>query len=258
MDKQKPTLQTVDRALELIDIMACSSDKMSVIEISKALGITRTGAYTLLNSLMKHNFVEKDPSSNKYFIGYKFLELGACYRHQYPFVLAAERGIYSLSRKWKHQINLSIYKQPCLTVLLLIKAPEETQRNTQRVVLPAYITAGGKLLLAYLPEEELKETLKNIELRQFAKNTITDKNQLMNELTEIRQQGYAVEREESRNLRGCIATPIRDMSGEIIASLSMTMMLDRMDDHFDQFLEDLLNTGREISQEVGFNPYQQQ
>jgi len=108
MNKEKPTLQTVERALELIDIMAHSPNKMSVMEISTALGVTRTGAYNLLNALMKYNFAEKDPATNKYSIGYAFMELADLYRRQYPFLFAAERGFYMLSRKRKDQDRKSV------------------------------------------------------------------------------------------------------------------------------------------------------
>lgn len=256
MDKQKPTLQTVDRALELIDLMASSSEKMSVIEISKALNVTRTGAYNLLNSLMARNFIEKDTSSNKYHIGYRFLELGSYYRYQYPFVLAAERGIYTLSRKWKHQINLSIYKSPCFVVFLLTKASEGFQRAAQRVVLPAYTTASGKLLMSHLPQEQLLEDLAQTELKKYARGTITDREQLLASLAEIREAGYSVEREESNNQRGCIACPILDISGETVAAVSMFIPLDDMEENFAQYLDGIQGVCVDISMELGYNPYQ--
>ncbi|NLJ34167.1 MAG: IclR family transcriptional regulator [Firmicutes bacterium] len=252
--KQKATLQTVDRALELLNIMASNGEKMSVMDISKVLGITRTGAYTLLNSLLAQHFVEKDPSTNKYYIGFRFLELGSLYRYQYPFVLAAERGIYALSRRWKHQINLTIYKPICIALLLLTKASEEVPRAT-RVVLPAYVTAGGKLLLSQLPEKELLEAIEKTELRKFARNTITDKDKLLQNIEEIRKQGYSVEREETNHQKGCIAGPIRDMSGEVVAAISMSMPVTDLDENFDQYLGDLLGTCSDISMKLGYNPF---
>ncbi len=253
--KAKASLQTVDRALQLIDIMAHSSNKMSVVEISKILGVTRTGAYNLLNSLMKYNFVEKDPISNKYSIGYAFMELSICYRRQYPFLFAAERGIYVLSRKYRHQINLTIYKRPGVALLLMVKSPEDIQKDMQRVALPAYVTGGGKLLMAYLPEEELEEDLAQMELQPFAKNTITDKAALRQAFAQIRENGYATEEEENFGMRGCIAFPIRDISGKVIAAISMALPLEEMKAHFDTFIADVRNAAIHVSQELGYDPY---
>lgn len=254
--KEKLTLQTVDRALELIEILARSSDKMSVVEISKALGIARTAVYSLLNSLMARNFIEKDPVTNKYFLGYKFVELGTYYRYQYPFIFSAERGIYALSRKWPHQINLSILKPGCVLLFLVIKAPESTPRTTHRSVLPAYTSASGKLLLAHLSPQELAATLDSVELKKYAKNTIVNRQELMDNLEEIRRLGYSLEQEESVNQRSCVAAPIRDVSGTVIATISMTMPMADYQNNLEQCIEDVMNAGQSISMELGYNPYQ--
>lgn len=256
MNKEKPTLQTVERALELIDIMAHSPNKMSVMEISTALGVTRTGAYNLLNALMKYNFAEKDPATNKYSIGYAFMELADLYRRQYPFLFAAERGFYMLSRKRKDQINITVYKRPGIALILRVKAPEEIQKSNQQIVFPAYITSGGKMLLASLPEKTLEEDLAQMELKRFAKNTITDKDELRKALEQIRQQGYATEREENFGMRGCVAAPIMNMAGEVIAAISIVVPLQTFDEHFQEYLSDVQDAAMQISQELGYNPYQ--
>ena len=254
--KEKPTLQTVERALELIDLMAHSPNKMSVVEISNALGVTRTGAYNLLNALLKYNYAEKDASTNKYSIGYAFMELADLYRRQYSFLFAAERGLYTLSRKCKEQINITVYKRPGIALLLRIKSPEDIRKASQQISFPAYITSGGKLLLANLPEQTLEEDLSQMELKRFAKNTITDKDVLREELTKIRAQGYATEREENYGQRGCVAAPIRDMAGTVIAAISMVLPLQSFDERFEENLTDVQDTAMQISQELGYNPYQ--
>ena len=254
MEKPKLTLSTVDRALELADILA-HNNKMSAIEISNALGINRTGAYALLNSMMRNNFVEKDTASGKYSLGYKFLELGSYYRYQYPFVTAAERGIYSISRKYKCQINLIVYKSPCTALLLLIKAPEDRIRSAQSVTRPAHITAGGKLLMAYLPQEKLEREINYIDFVQYARNTIMDRETLLKRIEEIRSKGYSIEIEEGINQTGCVAAPIRTMSGDVIASISLMMSAEEMKKNINEYLEVILNTAKDISIELGYNPY---
>lgn len=254
MEQQKNTLQTVDRALGLIDILA-NAGEMSIIEISKALGITRTGAYNLVNSLMARHYIEKDASSNKYQIGYRFLEMGATYKYRYPFVSTAQREIYGLSKKWKHQINLSIFKEPCTTVFLMQQTNGYVQNMIQRTVLPAYATASGKLQLANLPDEELHANLEKVTLEKFARQTITDKEQLLKNIALIRERGYSVETEECVNQRACIACPIRDTSGNMACSISMVMSLEDYQMGVQLCLDDLQSTAGAISMELGYNPY---
>lgn len=255
MSEKKQTLQTADRALCLIELLGNCGKQMSAQEISKELGTSRTATYALLNSLQQKNFIEKDSRTKKYFIGYRMLELGARYRYQHYFVPACERGIYTLVRKWKFQINLSIYKDPAICVFLYVKTPEEYSHATPHTVMPAYATGGGKLLLANLPDEQLRDTLERIELRPYAKATITDKQQLLRELEEIRMQGYSTEREENYKGRGCIACPIYDSEGAVLAALSMVIPIEQMDEKFDLILEDLKNVCYDISQELGYNPF---
>lgn len=254
MEKQKVTLQTVDRALELIDLLA-DSGEMSVIEISKALSVTRTGAYNLLNSLLARHYVEKNDANNKYYLGYRFLELGTVYRYRYPFVLITQRSVYTLSKKWKYQINLSIYKSPCTLVFILQKASENVQRTPQRVVLPSYATASGKLLMAYLPPEQLAEDMSQVTFERFARQTITDKDVFLKELERIRAQGYSTEVEECVNQRTCIACPVRDMTGKVLGAISMVIPLEDFEANFQKYLDDVQSTADTASMDLGFNPY---
>jgi len=257
MEKQKVTLQTVDRALELIDLMASAEKGMSVLEISKALDVTRTGAYNLLNSLMAKNCVEKDPVTNKYNLGYRLFELGHVYAYQYPFAPIVEVVVHNqLSQQWTYPINLCIYKSPGTVVFLGRKRDEFAQRGKMKIVVPAYTRAEGKLLMAYLPEEQLKEDLGEIELKSYAKNTITDKGMLLAQLKEIKARGYAVESEENRGGSAGIACPIFDISKKVVGAVGIELPVDRMREQFEQCLEDLKNACRDISLELGFDPYE--
>lgn len=257
MEKQKITLQTVDRALELIDLMASAEKGMSVLEISKALDVTRTGAYNLLNSLMAKNFVEKDPLSNKYNLGYRLFELGHIYTYQYPFVPIAEAVAHrELSQQWDYPINLCVYKSPGTVVFLRRKQDELARRGKLKIVVPAYTRAEGKLLMAYLSEDQLREDLAAIELKSYAKNTITDKEILLSQLSEIKSLGYGMEREENRGGSAGIACPIFDISKKVVAALGMEIPLDKMKEQWEECLEDLKNTCRDISLELGFDPYE--
>ena len=78
---------------------------------------------------------------------------------------------------------------------------------------------------------------------------------MLQNIEEIRKQGYSVEREETNHQKGCIAGPIRDMSGEVVAAISMSMPVTDLDENFDQYLGDLLGTCSDISMKLGYNPF---
>lgn len=250
-DIHKVTMQTVDRALELINYITNSDGGMTAIELSKALGITRTSTYNILNSLMNENYVERDESSGKYCIGYKFLEIGSLYRYRYPFAAVAERHMEQIDPSF--QGNVGIYKSPMKVLMLLIRESPVVSRNSSMRTFPASASACGKVLLANMAEKDLDEQLAQAVLRRYAKNTILDMDRLREELEQIRHQGYAIEDEELLPGRSCFAAPIMGVSGKVIASLSIGGDRNCMMEKKDQCITMVMDIAHSISTELGFN-----
>jgi IclR family KDG regulon transcriptional repressor len=95
---------------------------------------------------------------------------------------------------------------------------------------PAYASAMGKVLLAFLPAERLEGVLEGSELAALTAHTITDKARLQRELDQIRGQGYALDNEEAFPGIRCVAAPIRNQSGTVVAALSATVPAQRLGD----------------------------
>jgi DNA-binding IclR family transcriptional regulator len=87
---------------------------------------------------------------------------------------------------------------------------------------PVYCTALGKVLLAHLPEEERSRIIKQVKFHRFTPRTITSPRKLIQELTGIKKRGHALDRREIEEEVECIAAPIRDHTGKVIASLSVS------------------------------------
>ena len=118
---------------------------------------------------------------------------------------------------------------------------------------PAYCTGVGKVLLAYLQDSELTAFLQTIRLERFTKNTITDKAFLQAELAKIRQQDYAIDNMEHEDGIYCIACPIREHTGEVIAATSVTIPSIRLElDALMWYLPLVQKAVRAISQELGY------
>ena len=80
-------LKSLDRALRLLDILSKTRDPLSAAQISKTLGVKRTASYAMLNTLVEHAYLEKDPVTDNYRIGSRLFELGQRYRYRFPFCL---------------------------------------------------------------------------------------------------------------------------------------------------------------------------
>lgn len=252
--KTASTQQSLDRALELLEMLATTGSSMNVAEISKTLGITRATATSMLQSLLRRNYVEKDTETGKYSIGYKQYEMAMNYRHQYPFLYVAADHVNAASEKLKLKINICVLKPPGVAVLILSKDISLLSKMILGYVLPGYASASGKLLLAYAPRETVEQWLDEMKFIPYTPHTIVSKKALLEQLDSIKTQGISVESEELTLQRGCIAVPIRNISGQVIASVSVSGSKEAIDANRQTIIETLRLLGAGISSHLGYSP----
>lgn len=250
---QSGTNQTLDRAYKLVMELAGTNVPMSVMEISKALGITRTTAYTMINSLMEQHFLERNPATKKYTLGYRFYQIGGLYHYQFPFLSTAEKYINPMYDKWQMRINVTVIKPEAVGVILLSKDPSLFPHMPRGHVVSANATAGGKLMMAYQPPEIIDSWFKVVNFPRFTPATITDKDELRKEFVLIRKQGYSTEIEELSPHRACIGAPVRNMAGEVIAAVSCAGSLDQVRENHEELTKDIIQLGSDISEDLGYN-----
>jgi IclR family KDG regulon transcriptional repressor len=110
------------------------------------------------------------------------------------------------------------------------------------------------VLLAYLPEGEIKKILDKIELPRLTEKTITDKKELETELNKVKEQGFALDREENEKDVRCIAAPIRNYQGKTIAAISISSPAYRTDINKENHLKEaLIETSKEVSKRLGYD-----
>ncbi|MNJ48186.1 Pca regulon regulatory protein [compost metagenome] len=115
-----------------------------------------------------------------------------------------------------------------------------------------HASASGKVFLAHMPELELQSFLQNYKLTKLTENTITDKKKLLNNLQQIREQGYSVEDEEIEAGAYSIAAPVKDAAGQTIGTISIVGSLSRIKENEEQVLAELLAAAGEISRQFGY------
>lgn len=251
--KVPATLQGLDRALELLEILAKNGAGMNISEVSKALNITRVTASNMIHSLLQRNFIEKDPVTGKFFLGYKLFDLAQMYRYRYPFLYAAEEHVRNFSDKLQVRINVCVLKSPGVAVVLLSKDESLLPKMILGYVMPAHTSASGKVLMAFAPQEVATEWLKNMEPTRYTPHTVTDKALFADELTGVRKHAIAYECEEMMLQRCCVAAPIRDMSGQVIASVSFSVDKERMDKDGAMLEQNIRLLAKMISSSLGYN-----
>jgi len=220
---EKKIIQSIDRALQVLELFSLEKPEWGVTEISKALNIYKSNVHNILTTLVERGFVIKDSKTDKYKLGIKFFELGSVVIKNMDLRKIAHPHIEKLSKEFNETVHLGVLDKGRV---VSIEREESGQSLSPRIFIgkraPLHCIAVGKAIMAYLSEDEINFIIKEKGLEKFTENTITTKEGLKNELKKIQKQGYAVDNMEHEEGVRCVASPIRDYNGKVIASMSVS------------------------------------
>ncbi|BAQ09339.1 transcriptional regulator [Bacillus sp. OxB-1] len=243
-----PTLERVNRILQLI-----ISEKSGVrqIDFSKKLGISKSTTFSLLKTLEGLGWIVKDKDET-YNLG---PELGIIGSHYFKHINIVNQ-FYEIGPKYVELIDehLQIGKLENDKVMYLGKIMSSSPIDLVTYpgsLFPSHSTSVGKVQLINKSFKELESIFKD-GLIKVTEYTITDLEELFNNLSEAKQVGYIEEHQESAIGIHCIAAPIYNMNGEIIAGVSIAMTLDKWDKKKDIAREVILKFSRELSYLNGY------
>lgn len=257
MKKASPNypIKVLDKTFSILDILLQHGSAMNMTEISERLEIYPSTIHRILDTLKYWGYVEQDPHTQKYQLGLKALELGMAKLHQMDLVREATPYLKELVKQCNETVHLGVLEDG--EVLYLAK--EESSQTIRMISYvgkraPLHCTSLGKILLAHLLTEERKKILGEKVLPRLTENTITDKRELEKELSKIREQGFALDREENEKDVRCVAAPIRNYQGEVIAAISISSPIFRIDKNTQNDLKEaLIKISKEISKRLGYN-----
>ncbi len=257
MNDQKPNypIKVLNKTFSVLDILLKNNVPMSMTEISEELHFYPSTIHRILDTLKYGGYVEQDQTTQKYRLGLKLVELGMARLNQIDLVKEARPFLKELSKKVNETVHLAILEDT--EVLYLAK--EESSQTIRMISYvgkraPLHCTSLGKVLLAFIPSHKRDKILEKIELFKLTENTITNKQSLREELNKIKQEGFALDREENEKFVRCIAAPIRNYEGKVIAAASISGPSYRInDENQDNLKEELIITCQNISSRLGLN-----
>jgi IclR family acetate operon transcriptional repressor len=213
-------IQSVDRALRMLEIVAVSPVPPSATEIAGAAGVNRSTAWRLLATLERHDLIERDPAGGRYSIGLGAVRVAARAGHA-GLVRKARPILERLSRETGEAATLTIGRASGLIVVDQVDAPQVVSVRWTGRTLPISCTSVGKLLLAALPDDEVEQFLKSpLEVRTG--RSTTDPAAFRMELEETRRTGIAVSLSEYEvGLNGFSIAAYDDQGGPV-AYISVT------------------------------------
>lgn len=220
-------IASLEKGIRVLELLS-NQNEATVSSVAAQLGFNRAASHRFLATLRDLGYVEKN-ENNRYHLTFKIMEMGMKVANRFEIRTEARCYMQELSRAFNETVNLGYWKGQKILHLDKIDSPEILRIDTPLGSwAPAYCTALGKAILAYLPQDELEVYLKSAKLMPRGPNTITSKKNFRQELIKVLQQGYAVDDEElSAGLR-CVAAPVFDHSGHVRYALSVSAPISRM------------------------------
>ncbi len=216
-------VQTIDRTLDIIELLATAKEGLGVTEIGQNIGLHKSTVYRLLTALSDRGYIEKDLKNSTYKIGLKFIEISGLFLKKLELKTEALPYMRKLAEIIGQPVHLAILEGTDVIYIEKVELVNSIRMYSQigrRV--PAHCSAIGKILLAGLDSRSLPEVLKNMKYEQFTPNTLVSKDDLKRAIELVKTEGWAVDNEEHEPNIRCIAAPIIDYTGKIIAAVSVS------------------------------------
>ena len=254
MKDKNSNIQVIERALDIIELLSTQQNGIGVTEISKETNLHKTTVHRILSSLYARNYVEKN-KYGKYKLGFKLIEIVGCHINELELLTEARPFLLELSSKYNLTSHLGVLDGYNVVYIERLETFKHMRLYTQigyRV--PAYCSSLGKCLLSSLSEKELDAIMKDYKFERYTENTICDIKELKKQLRNIRIQKWAMDNQEQMLGQRCIAAPIYDYKGEVIAAVSGSGNLEQLpDEKTKDVAEYIVNIAIEISKRLGYN-----
>jgi DNA-binding IclR family transcriptional regulator len=242
----------IDKTLSILEFISRNSKGVSLADIVKSVGIPKTTAFRILEVLLAREYVTRDPESEKYSIGVKTLEIGLSGLIGQNIVEVSIPYLQELSSYVGETSFLAVYNDGDVVYLYKVEGTKSVvTTSTLGSRRPAYCTALGKAILANLPTEESDRIFEK-PLEKLTEKTINDRMRLLEEFARIRLDGYVVDDEGIEYGLCCLAVPIYDYTGRVIAAISVSGPVARMNENRGKFIEKLQSIGGAVSRRLGY------
>jgi DNA-binding IclR family transcriptional regulator len=251
--RRSSSVQSVERAIAILRSFDQERPERGVNELSRELGLHKSTVSRLMRTLELGGLLSRSPETERYRLGVDLIGLAAQVVSYIDVRETARPFLRELAETWRETVNLSVLDAGQVVNLEQFVPPTRRVKNIGSVGrrMCTHCAAAGKVLLAYLPPDEREQFLQ-ADLEPFTAHTITDPHELRQELAVVRERGYAVAQEELEEGLNVVAAPIRDHTGQVVASISVAGPAYRVTPAiFPQLADQLMDRAARISERLG-------
>jgi len=236
-DGSGQVVRVVDKAFTALQALSQAERDMDLAGLAEQTGLPKSTLVRLLHTMKLHNIVQQDSKTRRYRLGWALIHLGKAAEHQFDFERIVRPYLEQLANETSETASFAalegtraVYLAQVLTDSIIRGVPPIGSE------LPLHCTAVGKVLLTSFSDEQIANLAAEHGLPRLTENTIDNTEQLRREVALVTERGYAMDDEEAERGGRCIAAPIHDDSGQVIAALSITgptsrIQLERVDEY---------------------------
>ena len=257
MERKTKSNLSVGKVFRIIEAMAQGPGAMRLHDIASAVRMPDSTALRLLNSLVDAGYVRQDGETLKYCLSLRFSLIGEAVRRQFRIREIAYPRLKVLAERCQESACLAIEEGGSVIYLDVVEGPDNLLRTLQRIgkTAPLHSTGVGKVLMADWSSSQLEELENTKGFKALTKKTITSLDKLASELVKVRRDGLAMDDEECELGARCVAAPLRDYSGKVVAGISVSGPASRMTaEHIRLCKAAIKETALGISVEMGWKP----
>lgn len=224
-------VQSVDRALRIIEFLAENPTGTGITEISKSLGLSKGTVHRLISTLKERDFAYQSSNTELYRLSYKILYLYNCISNNIDMFKVSRPIIRKFADKVDATVHLATLDEKRSNIVYIDRIePMNSQKPfvmSSRVgkKAPCYCTAAGKMLLSQYSDDEIRDIMKGEEYKTYTDKTIKNIDEFLEEIHKVRKQGYALDENEYDHGIICISIPIYNSNDKIDFAMSVTGLI---------------------------------
>ena len=255
MERQTYRVQVLERAVDILQVLSEDSHELGACEVAERLSLHKSTTHRLLMVLDHHRLIRRNSETGKYALGLRLFELGTRAVRGLQLREQAQSFLDELARETGETAHISVFDNGEMVSVAYaegsrsMRMPATVGRRT-----PAYCSAVGKAMLAFLPGAALDDVLAR-PLRARTAKTLVTRAALDADLRQVRLRGYAVDNEEIEKGLRCVGGPVWNYTGDVVAAISVAGPAFRITkSRVPAVARAVLATTRGLSTELGHRP----
>jgi DNA-binding IclR family transcriptional regulator len=246
-------LSSVAAAVRLLKAFSEQQTEIGISDLARKLGVAKSTVHRLAVTLCTDGMLEQNPDSGKYRLGISLFRLGSLVRRRMSVSNEARPLLRELREKVNETVHLAVLDGNEIMYVYNLESTQAIRmRSDVGVRKPAYCTAEGQAILAFQPPEVIEDIIR-AGLAARTPQTVTDADRLKRVLEGVRQRGCAIEDEESELGMRCIAAPLRNDAGEVVAAIGLAGPVSRLSKKaLAAYIPHVIETAAQISARLGY------